>query len=75
LIDFDNDGGEIMVDGIDIRDLPLGDYRGAMSIVPQGKSAGSVGADIRSTTIGAHFEGELGSRRSTFRRRDMGCLG
>lgn len=37
LIDFDDDGGEIMVDGIDIRDLQLTDYRSAMSIVPQGK--------------------------------------
>lgn len=36
LIDFDDDGGEIMVDGMDIRDIPMGDYRSAMSIVPQG---------------------------------------
>jgi len=38
LIEFEDDGGEITVDGIDIRDLQLRDYRGAMSIVPQGMS-------------------------------------
>jgi ABC-type multidrug transport system fused ATPase/permease subunit len=37
LIDFDDDGGEILVDGMDIRDIPMGDYRSAMSIVPQGE--------------------------------------
>lgn len=37
LIDFDDDGGEIMVDGMDIRELQLSDYRSAMSIVPQGE--------------------------------------
>jgi ABC-type multidrug transport system fused ATPase/permease subunit len=37
LIHFEDDGGEITIDGIDIRDLPLGDYRSAMSIVPQGE--------------------------------------
>jgi ABC-type multidrug transport system fused ATPase/permease subunit len=41
LIEYEDDGGEITVDGIDIRDLQLRDYRGAMSIVPQGKSVGS----------------------------------
>ena len=39
LIEFEDDGGEITVDGIDIRDLQLGDYRSAMSIVPQGQSS------------------------------------
>lgn len=29
--------GEILVDGVDIRDLSLHDYRSAMSIVPQGE--------------------------------------
>jgi ABC-type multidrug transport system fused ATPase/permease subunit len=38
LIEFEDDGGEITVDGVDIRDLQLRDYRGAMSIVPQGMS-------------------------------------
>ena len=38
LIEFDDDGGEIMVDGINIRDMQLTDYRSAMSIVPQGES-------------------------------------
>jgi ATP-binding cassette subfamily C (CFTR/MRP) protein 1 len=36
LIDHEDDGGVIMVDGVDIRDLSLVDYRSAMSIVPQG---------------------------------------
>lgn len=37
LIDIE-EGGEILVDGVDIRDLSLQDYRSAMSIVPQGES-------------------------------------
>jgi ATP-binding cassette subfamily C (CFTR/MRP) protein 1 len=39
LIEFDKGDGQgvgIWVDGEDIRDLGLGEYRGAMSIIPQG---------------------------------------
>ena len=36
LIEQDEDVGTISVDGVDIRDISLSDYRGAMSIIPQG---------------------------------------
>jgi ABC-type multidrug transport system fused ATPase/permease subunit len=39
LIDIE-DEGEILVNGLDIRDLPLREYRSAMSIVPQGTPLG-----------------------------------
>lgn len=31
------EGGAILVDGVDIRDIPLQEYRSAMSIIPQGQ--------------------------------------
>lgn len=75
LIEFEDDGGEIMVDGIDIRDLPLGDYRSAMSIVPQGTCLDMIGTKSRSSTFGTVAAGEFRSRGIAFRCRDMGCFG
>lgn len=71
LIEFEDDGGEITVDGIDIRDLQLRDYRGAMSIVPQGKSTVRLGCVqctdiVRSPTLGAIPSREPRSRRIAF---------
>lgn len=78
LIDFDDDGGEIMVDGLDIRELQLSDYRSALSIVPQGTLPLQCGHDVladggRSITARVKLKGEPGSRGTTHRRRDMGC--
>lgn len=74
LIDIDEDG-EIMVDGIDIRDVPLGDYRNAMSIVPQGMSCQSIFSDARPSAPRVDVEGESRFGRIAHGCGDLGCCG